>query len=514
MSRAAKKGLTADEIISQSAKIEQMEKKYSKSFDELMKEFDNLQREIQEKSKALKVLEESISAAEKKRSDLIRDNELDERKVQEYILARERLSQLGFPVDDLSKVDAFLSSIKSEEFSTKGIIEKLKAIGDLESRKKDLEAELYRANLVLLEKSDIINEIQKVQRTGLSIDQIEKIRDLVSRIGSKRGMNADRAFSQFESDVLKNYDLALGLEDDMARLQETKRSIELEFRERRRTLEDSESSNKSKKSEQESSHQSTMANIGAYSDLRESGIEANEVMALHELLFKLNLDYGVVMSVLKRSGHLKDLESEISNEIKILEKRKDDLNASVSGLEEKMRVLGSSVSMMQDTLVTELRDSREAMVSLVSQITDEAKSVLNDLLNGVKSTLVDTEPLMDEFSSDLRRLFERLETTTRNFPVLINATERIAEYGTIMPLVKLAENSPVPEKEALEAMRNASSIFIQWMEKQQVSENRVESLGRMREALASLNKELESVGEEINTKESNSKHLEYNLQLS
>lgn len=514
MSKAAKKGLTADEIISQSAKIEQMEKKYSKSFDELLKEFDNLEKAIHERSKSLKELDESISAAEKKRSDLFQNNAVDEGNVQEYIRARDELSLLGFPVDDISKVNTFLSSIKGEQYSVDGIIEKIDAIGDLESRRKSLEAELYQANLVLLENNESLNEIQKVRRTGLSIDKIEKIRDLVSRIGSKRGVNADLAFSQFESDVLRNYDLALGLEDELKRLLETKRSMESEFQERRKSLEVVERSIQSRISELESSHQNKLANITAYQDLRESGIETNDVIALHELLFKLNLNLGVVMSILRRTGNLKDLEGEISNEIEILRKEKDDLNASVSGLKDQRRVLESSVSLMRDTLVKELRASRETMISLVTQITDEAKSILKELSNGVKSTLVDTEPSIDGFSSELRRLFEKTEMITRNFPELMNAMERVSEYRTIIPLVKLAENSPVSEKDALVAMSTVSSIFIQWMEKQQASEGRLESLGKMKEALASLNKELQSVDQEIDTKESDSKHLEFNLQLS
>ena len=514
MSKAAKKGLTADEIISQSAKIEQMEKKYSKSFDELLKEFDNLEKAIQERSNSLKELDESILAAEKKRSDLFQKNALDEEKVREYIQARDRLALLGFPVDDIPKVETFLSSIKSEQYSIEGVIEKINAIGDLESRRKALEAELYQANLVLLEENESLNELKKVQRTGLSIDQIEKIRELVSRIGSKRGVNADLAFSQFESDVLRNYDLALGLEDELKRLLETKRSMESEFQERRKAFEEVERSIQSKISELESTHQNNLANITAYQDLRASGIEANDVVALHELLFKLNLNLEVVMSLLRRSGNLRDLDSELSNEIEILRKEKDDLNATVSGLKDQRRVLESSVSLMRETLVKELRDSRDTMVSLVSQITDEAKGILNELSNGVKSTLVESQPSMDGFSSELRRLFEKTEMITRNFPELMNAMERVAEYRTIMPMIKLAENSPVSEKDALVVMSNVSSIFIQWMEKQQASEGRVESLRRMKEALASLNKELQSLGEEINTKESDSKHLEYNLQLS
>ncbi|MGH2638412.1 MAG: hypothetical protein ACRDF4_03920, partial [Rhabdochlamydiaceae bacterium] len=272
-SKAAERGYTPTQIVNQCMKIDQLERKYSKTFEDLKNEFDQLGKEIVTRSGRLKETEQTIGAIQKKKAELMREYLVDEKNVREYVDARAKLSPIGFAVDDIPKIKTCLFSIKSEEYSSERIIEKLNIIGDLEARKNALDVELSAANGDLREKKAILIELRKMQQTGLSVDQIDRIRDVVSKISSRRGINTDQGMSHFENDVLKNYDLALGLEGEVMRLQETKSSLASEFEEKRKSLETTEKTVLSKLKELESTYENRKTEIQAYSDLRARGIE-------------------------------------------------------------------------------------------------------------------------------------------------------------------------------------------------------------------------------------------------
>ncbi len=144
-SKASEKGYTPAQIVNQCIRIDQLERKYSKSYEDLRNDFDQLGREISARTRKVKELEERIAETRTKKADLMREYSVDEKSARAYVAARARLSSIGFQIDELPKVKTCLLSVKNEKFSHEAIIEKLNAIGDLEARKDALELELrYR----------------------------------------------------------------------------------------------------------------------------------------------------------------------------------------------------------------------------------------------------------------------------------------------------------------------------------------------------------------------------------
>ena len=182
LSRASEIGLTPKQIIDQSIKIEELEKKYSKSFQELVNEFNNIQKKIEEHEKTPRDLDDEITNALSKRSDITQESSSDEKNFREYLAARETLSPLGFTIEDISKVKTFLFSIKSEQYNPDRVFQRLSEIGDLETRKKNLEEELDATNSDLRESKTFLAEVRKLHETGLSAEQLSGINEIVSQI--------------------------------------------------------------------------------------------------------------------------------------------------------------------------------------------------------------------------------------------------------------------------------------------------------------------------------------------
>ena len=492
--KASEKGYTPTQLVNQSMKIDHLEKKYQKSFEELKDEFDQLAKEISARSKKIRELEDSVSETQKKKASLIREYSVDEKRVREYVDARAQLGSIGFAIDDLPSVKTCLFSMKVQNFSPETVIENLNAIGDLDARKGALESELSAANGDLREKKALLIQLRQMQQSGLSVGQMERIRDIVSKISSRRGISPDQALSHFESDVLKNYDLALGLESEIIRLQETKDSISSQFEEKRQRLESQEKVLAEKVSALEARYQNEQQEIKSYSELRAMGVDGQRLLSWNKLLSEAKLDYGVVESELKQNGNLKALEEEISSRLKNLEEQEKVMRSSISDLNEQRHLLESSLSTMKEVTMKELEESRKLIMASFSQVAEEMRQASDSTKNDLKAKLSDLTSAAGAFTGDLTAVLKKAEEETRKQQELLDTAERIGRYEAVLPLLKLNTSQQVTETEALVAMWNISNIFIQWFEKQTSTSTRGEILEQLKKTLSSLNQEIQTVG--------------------
>ena len=493
LSKAAEKGYTPAQLVSQCVRIDLLERKYSKSYEELRNDFEELGKEIANKTKKITELEEAISATQKKKADVLREFAVDEKSLKEYVESRAKLSTIGLKMDDLPKVKSCLFSMKNEDFDPNLVIEKLNTIGDLEARKNSLQSQLSAVNGELQEKKVLFIQLRQLQNSGLSVDQIERLRDIVSKISARRGMNADQAMNHFQEDVLKNYDLALGLEGEVMRLQETKNSLSTESEERRKMLEASEKHLQAKLGELETNYETRKAELQAYSELQAAGVDGTRIQLWHQLIKDQGLDYGKIESELKNQGNLKRLEEEAQNRVKDLEYQQQKLQSLVSELTAQKQTVESSIYSMKDGAIKELQDARLAMVSSFTQVAEETKRAMDSAKTDLKTTVSEAGNSVSEFSTNLKSTLKDAGEELKSLSVVVESAEKIGKYEAIMPFLKLNDNGQVSETEALFALWNMSNVFIQWFEKQNIVSSRVETVGLLKKMLSSLNQEMQTV---------------------
>ena len=123
--RSLEKGYTPNEIISQSAKLEALEKKYGMKFDSLKTSYEEIGKGLAGKKKEKTDLESGISQLSQKKTDLMARYALDEQKIQDYANTKLQLALAGLDISNLPNLKNFLVVLKSEKFDSKEIIEKL-----------------------------------------------------------------------------------------------------------------------------------------------------------------------------------------------------------------------------------------------------------------------------------------------------------------------------------------------------------------------------------------------------
>lgn len=492
--KASERGYTPAQLVSQCMKIDQLEKKHSKTFDELKTEYDRISKEISSKSKKIRDLEESITNTKTKKSNLMKEYSTDERNVREYAHARAQLASLGFPVDDLTNVRTCLLSFKNAKYSPETIIEKLDGIADLEAHQVSLEAEIKVVSGQLQEKKALLIQLGQLQNSGLTVDQIERIKDVVLKIGSRREINPEQAMVKFESDILKNYDLTLGLESDINSLQATKTSLIKEMEEKKRDFEDKEKNLSSKLQELEAKYQNRKHEVQAYSELRSSGIDGSRILALYELLASTNLDFGAVESELKRVGDLRTLTDGATARLNELQNQQRVLNDTVSELVSQKKILESTMSSIKDTSLKQLESSQSVVLSSVSENTDKIKQLSESTKAEIEAALSSLKLATESFTSEMNVVLQRANEETKRQSSLIETAERIGKYESVVPLLKLVETGDVTESEALVSMWTLTNIFTRWLGKQTASGSREEMTSLLKRISASLDKEIQTVG--------------------
>lgn len=492
--KATEKGYTPTLLVAQCMKIDQLEKKYSKSFDELKAEFDRLAKEITSRTKKIQELEASIANTKTKKSDLMREYSTDERKVREYVDARSELSTLGFPVDDLTSVKTCLISLKNAKFSAEKIIEELNSIADLEARHVSLESEVSAASGELREKKALLIQLRQLQNSGLTVDQLERIRDIVSKIGSRRGVNPEQAMAKFESDVLKNYDLMLGLEGDIMALQETKSSLIKETEEKRKGSEEKEKNLVAKLAELEARHEARKQEIQAYSELRAKGVDGSRIVAWHDLLAAANLDFGTIEAELKRTGELKTMTESASVKLNELQQQQKVLSDTVTELDLQKKSLESTMSAIKDSSLKELENSQASVMSSVTENTQKIKQFSESTKSEIETTLASLKQAAQSFTSEMNDVLQRASEESKKQSSLIETAEKIGKYESVLPLLKMVETGEVNESEALVSMWSLTNVFQKWLAKQTGSTSREEMTELLKKVTSSLDKEIQSVG--------------------
>ncbi len=518
--RSLEKGYTPNEIISQSSKLQALEKKYGLNFEGLRTGSEELGKSISAKKKEKTDLENEIVQISKKKSELLVRYSLDEQKIQDYASVKQQLASFGFEVANLQNVRNLLIALKNEKFEPKEIMEKLNSIGDLQAQKTKTQLEVKSAKEELDAKKNYLIEIRKLEESKLSFDQIERVRSLVARISSDHKIDPSQAYIRFEQDILQNYNASLGLKPEVSKLNDNKKRLESEIALKRKELESLESAGSEKINKLDERYSKQKEEIEAYSELRATGIDGKRIISWNQIVKSANLDYGIIEGELRNQGNLKNLEDKSSAKIKELVAEEIKLNQSISKLNQEKQNIETSIQTIKDSALNGIEDLRlkvlESLASLrqkaetgLQETSKESQKSLEEMkssaeqqirqlsettLSDVKSTMGGLQTSTLDFSKELKDSLAQASTEIKNVGLALEAGEKIGKYRNILPLLQLIDGSGTQdESEALIAMWNLSSRFNAWLENQYPGEKKDIS-GPLTRLLESINNEIQRVG--------------------
>jgi hypothetical protein len=439
-SRSIEKGFTPNEIISQSTKLQTLEKKYNMGFEALRTNFEELGKSLAAKKKEKADLENEIAQAAKKKADLLVKFSLDEVKLQDYASSKQQLSTFGFDVAHLQNLKNFLLAARNENFDVREISAKLNSIGDLQLQKTKIQQEVRGIKEELDSKKKELDtmELAAKDRIKKLDERFAKQKEEIDAYSELRAMGIDGKRILSWNQIIKAANVDYG-------------TIEGELR-----------------------NQGNLKNLEDKTSAKIKELVSEEVRL------------GQSISELKRE------KEKIETSIQTIK------DSALNGIEElRAKVLSSIESMKakaETDLETTARDSQKSLEEMRSSSEQQLKQVSETALTDMRATVTELKSSADDFSKGLKDSLSEASPEIKNVGMALEAGEKIGKYRNIMPLLQLIDGSGTQdESEALIAMWNLSSRFNAWLENHYPGEKRDISEPLMR-LLESINNEIQRVG--------------------
>jgi hypothetical protein len=456
--RSLEKGYTPNEIISQSAKLGALEKKYGMKFDSLKANYEDMGKSLSAKKKEKIDLDAGIAQLSQRKTELLAQFALDEEKLHEYANTKQQLALAGLDINNFQNLRNFFVVLKSEKFNPKEIIDKLNSITDLQA-----------------------------QRTRI----------------------------QQEVNISKH-----DLEERKTLLEENKKRIDSEISIKRKELDSLEAASSEKIRKLDEKYSKQREEIEAYNDLRATGIDGKRMLSWNQIIKTSNLDYGTIEGELRNQANLKGLEDKTSAKIKELVTEELRLSQSISQLNQEKQKIESSILTIKESALSGIGELSSKILTSISALKEQAeerltetanegqksmeemknstqqqiKQVSDSALADLKTTVSELKSSTEDFSKELKSSIQLASPDIKNVGLALEAGEKLGKYRNILPLLQLIDGSGNgDESEALIAMWNLSSRFNAWIENHYPGSKKdiSEPLARL---LESINDEIQRVG--------------------
>jgi len=394
--KVEKEGLTLPTLLSQIQHLQALETKYKIDFETLKSEYDSLSKSVPELRQRQKELEGKIVAKTDEYDKLVGDHKTTVKRLERDEKLERDLAGYGL---NLSKVEEgtrnFLALVETDRKNAARLVGRMKNVVSLDDElsglqssiktSKDQEHALKQEINKLTNQAhslkDQLAEAKNLADIEISVSQVQKLRNLLVDISSKRGMSAQQAMISFQKDILDNYDLLLGLRPEIDRLTKEKNKL---VREKKSILEDQET----KKLATQRSLERIQGEYGAkkkqvedYSMLRSKDITDEVLLAWGRVIKDSNLTLKVVEAELRSVGSLANVEKEAQHKIDDLTKRVNLLNSDINDLESKKSALESTISQSNSHLVELTNNTTQKIKSLLNEATPAIEKLTKSIEN-------------------------------------------------------------------------------------------------------------------------------------
>lgn len=279
--------------------------------------------------------------------------------------AQDKLQKAGLTLESLNqKIREAENNIASLEDKTKTLNEKNKTLEDK-----------------LVKKSELSGHLEEIERLGFDSERIRRLHDVITEIGKKHGLEGPEALNQF-FEALKDYDLDLGAELRLNRLQTQIESKELE------------AENWQAKEE---------ALRRKYSDLKET-IDAVRALRAKNIQDSQIITWRQILTRVQTIEQFGEELAKYANMTELLNSKKEEIESNESNLAK----LQSQVETMQKEKVkigSAIESLKMAGVEKLATLTEEATKQLKIVANrGIEETRSISEDVMGELISFLAQL--------------------------------------------------------------------------------------------------------------
>jgi chromosome segregation ATPase len=358
LKRSMAKDVTPARVAEDCAEIERLEHKYGKGFDLIRQEYDMMVERVPALKEQQQKLSKQCEEKRKEVADLFEEHDTSKEELAMFSSTRKALAQAGLELTSLSEAMRVLSGLKEEGFDTAKVSTVLKSVDGLEARVGNLTKEEASLNEDIAElrkrkeeleketqaKQKIVEEIWRYEQTGLTHVGIQDIRNLVVQTSANHGLTAAEAMQKFQADLLKHYDMLLGLAPEVKGLEERKELLLTEFEHKIKALPQALEAADAKLTAVEGERAKIAAQLETYAELKDKGVTDAMMAAWARLLGEANLSADSVWESLKEMVSFEGVKEGKAREVKEAEeklaslaKESEAMAAKKAELEEKYK---------------------------------------------------------------------------------------------------------------------------------------------------------------------------------
>lgn len=349
LQRSKDKELTAAKVAENCAEIERLEQKYGKGFDLIRQEYGMMVSRVPVLKEQQQKLSKQCEEKRKELANLFEEHDTAKKDLEQFVKMRTALSSAGMELSSLDEATRVLSGLKEEGFDTAKVSSVLKSLDGVESRVGDLgreeaslkgEVDGLRKKKEELEretqaKQKIVEEIRRYEQTGLTYIGIQEIRNLVVQTSANHGLSASEAMQKFQEDLLKHYDMLLGLAPEVKELEERKGLLLEEFDHKIKALPQALEAANAKLAAIGEERAKVAGQLEAYAGLKDKGVTDAMMAAWARLLDDANLSADTVWASLREMASFEGLREGKAKEVKVAEEELGRLTSETEALAKK-----------------------------------------------------------------------------------------------------------------------------------------------------------------------------------
>lgn len=294
--------------------------------------------------------------------------------------------------------------------------------------------------------------------------------------------------NRFQKDVLDNYDATLGLKPEVESLKKQKTNLHTEISTARAEQKKDREQHLKSITRLENSYSKLKEDIGAYTELRQLGIDGKTIRMWRYVMAEARLNPADVEAELKEIRGLAKSKDKLQFEIDKLKVRSGSLQTAVSDLESKKAGLVAAIKVVTDGGIEQIRSiSSEAKKNiygtssktrvLLDELSLQAKSVSESTAKEIKEysaqardsvkrnisdSAAETTKSADQLLSDLRELLEKARPEIATVTRTLELGEKLGRYESILPILELYQSGEGPEEDVLPVMLKIFTNFQSW----------------------------------------------------
>jgi len=319
-------------------------------------------------------IKSQIKDARAKEQAALSDKDTTMENLERYVKVKEGLKIFGLELDSETESSAnTFSNLREHDYDIQSVLRQAGNHKSLSKENVDLEnnieihtAEDQRLQLSVEKNKEILSELNRVKKLGVSPDKLKELSQILIKIGTTSNLSPDEVTDRFFED-LKGFDEKVGFG-----YQVDKTKVELQTLQSKRN---------SEQSTLEELHKKIAEDQGVFNiikSLMKKGVQRNSLISWEKALAKAGVRIEDFNSQVNNFGDLSLTINHLENKISKLEGEEKRRKARIRTLKDEESNVKESIRAREEIFASSMRGFEKKAISALEKVESQAISRVNE----------------------------------------------------------------------------------------------------------------------------------------